>query len=520
MKKIIAITAMAAAVAGFSFADEPTADVKVAEVSGNASVTWGVDLDDTAAGTFSSGFKNEAEATFKVNLANKGSKSTEGDGIWGEVGVEVTQDLKTKSTATATGGEGAGTGWDGDNLGKIKVSGAKLHFGPVYVGIMSGDTKVGDFKVPNAIMSADNDNALKIAGVGATAEHGIVGGYGDDNFGFDVDLRTTPAPLTAAVAGTKYYEVLNTTTNDIAWEVADAEGTSTNVTKGKANDGYMIMYTWVKGAAAAGAMDYYNNGYAMAVEAKLKDSNSFVPGLAVNVGFAMPFANNPTLSVGANASYKLPIGETFYLKPSVAYTLTATTGTGATATNQLVGGVLFGWGDTADANAGVPYLDGDYAKKVTPGVGAALQVSGLGTSSVGVTIVPSFYSGDLIPNLKAGAVAELGIVGSTFNFGIAGGAKYTIAVGDSIKVSPYGGVRFINGGATTAVFKNANADNGGRKDLEGTANKLNIKAGCEFTGLISNTTFDVWYQSRNLADTTTGSLNKAGTINLKCKIAL
>ncbi|MBQ1832768.1 MAG: hypothetical protein II114_03230, partial [Treponema sp.] len=296
---------MAAAVAGFSFADEPTADVKVAEVSGNASVTWGVDLDDTAAGTFSSGFKNEAEATFKVNLANKGTKSTEGDGVWGEVGVEVTQALKTKSTATATGGEGAGTGWDGDNLGKIKVSGAKLHFGPVYVGIMSGDTKVGDFKVTNAIMSADNsDNALQIAGVGAGAEHGIVGGYGDDNFGFDVDFRSTPGNVTAAVAGTTYYEIWSNSAGYVGWVASTADDGTTAapyVTKGKANDGYVILRSAKTGATAAGDADYYNNGYAMALEAKLKDSNSFVPGLAVNVGFAMPFANNPTLAVSANA---------------------------------------------------------------------------------------------------------------------------------------------------------------------------------------------------------------------------
>ena len=518
---------MAAAVAGFSFADEPTADVKVAEVSGNASVTWGVDLDDTAAGTFSSGFKNEAEATFKVNLANKGTKSTEGDGVWGEVGVEVTQDLKTKSTATATGGEGAGTGWDGDNLGKIKVSGAKLHFGPVYVGIMSGDTKVGDFKVPNAIMSADNDkNPIMIGAVGAEATHGIVGGYGDDNFGFDVDFRSTPGNVTAAVAGTTVYEIWSNSTGYLGWVAATADDGTTAapyVTKGKANDGYVILRSAKTGATAAGDADYYNNGYAMALEAKLKDSNSFVPGLAVNVGFAMPFANNPTLGVSANASYKLPIGETFYLKPSVAYTLTATTGTNPQGVNNLVGGVLFGWGDTVDANAGVPYLDGDYAKKVTPGIGVALAVNGLGTTATGVKIIPSFYSGDLIPNLKAGAVAELGIANNTFAFGIAGGAKYTIAVGDSIKVAPYAGVRFINDkGATTKVFANKNTDNGGRNDLAKADNDnvLNVKAGCEFTGLISNTTFDVWYQSRNLTDTTTNSRNKAGTINLKCKIAL
>ncbi|MBQ4237009.1 MAG: autotransporter, partial [Treponema sp.] len=171
--------------AASAMADEPVADLNVAEVSGNATVTWGADLDNS----FASGFKNEGEATLKVNFANKGSKSTEGDGVWGELGVEVTQNVGFKSHTGSTDESGIGY-WDGDNGGKIKVSAAKLHFGPVYVGITKGDTQVGDYKVTNAIMSADNgDNAIQIGGVGpADVSQGIVAGYGDDNFGIDVDL--------------------------------------------------------------------------------------------------------------------------------------------------------------------------------------------------------------------------------------------------------------------------------------------------------------------------------------------
>ena len=457
---------MAAAVAGFSFADEPVADVKVAEFTGNAAVTWGVDLDD--AGT---GFKNEAEGKLKVNLVNKGSKSTSGDGVWGEIGVEATGNIGLKSEATATGGEGTGFVHDGDNLGKVKVSAAKLHFGPVYVGIMSGDTKVGAFKVPNAIMSADNDQAVRILDVGPGATHGIVAGYGDDNFGIDVDFRSTP-----------------------------------------------------NGA------DYYNNNYAIAAEAKLKDSNAFVPGLSLDVGFAMPFESNAVVAASANAGYKLKMGDTYYLNPTVGWEMTTATGTPM----NLVGGVLFGWGDTADANAGVPYLDGDYAKKVTPGVGVAVRLANLTSDTArALTVVPAFYSGDLIPNLKAGAVAEITtpLTGSgSLSLGVAGGAKYTLAVGESIKIAPYAGARFITGTTTTSVFGNTNTDNGNKGDMvratvDGKLNNvLNVKAGCEFTGLISNTTFDVWYQSRNMMNTTDYSANNAakaviGTINLKCKIS-
>ena len=234
----------------------------------------------------------------------------------------------------------------------------------------------------------------------------------------------------------------------------------------------------------------------------------------------MPFTNNPVIGIGAIAGYKLAIGESFYLKPTVAYNAAIVSAGGTTTVGHgLVGGVLFGWGDTADANAGVPYLDNDQTKKVTPGVGVALAIDGLGSTAVTTKLVPSFYSGDLIPNLKAGVVAELNLSNAT-NFSIAGGAKYTLAVGDSVKISPYGGARFISNGASTSVFGVDNKNNAGNSDRVKKANDniLNVKAGVELGGLISNTTFDVWYQSCNLANTGAGA--KAGTINVSCKIAL
>ena len=68
MKKIIAGAALAALTAGMAFAAEPVADVKVNELSGNAQVKWGVDLD---AGK--TGFENTVDSHFKVNLFNEGT---------------------------------------------------------------------------------------------------------------------------------------------------------------------------------------------------------------------------------------------------------------------------------------------------------------------------------------------------------------------------------------------------------------------------------------------------------------
>ena len=260
---------MAAAAAAFTFADEPVADVKVADFTGNAAVTWGVDLD-----TQKTGFKNEGEATLKVNIANKGSKSTTGEGVWAEIGVEATSNIGLKSTATATGGEGAGFVHDGDNLGKVKVSAAKLHFGDVYVGITSGDTVVGEFNSPNAVNSSklgvsntydDSDSNATNDPDGHT--HGIVAGYGNNLFDIAVDFRS-----------------------------------------------HQI------GTAATG-FNYYTNDYGVAGEATLK----FVPGLEIKAGADYQIRYNDAesnkLGVGASEKYTLALGDKFKLIEGVGFNM-------------------------------------------------------------------------------------------------------------------------------------------------------------------------------------------------------
>ena len=86
MKKALGVFLMTAMAFG-AFAEEPVADVKIAEFSGNAAVQWGVDLDS---GT--TGFKNSYEVNLKLNLLNNGTKSTTGDGVWGELVLKTEED--------------------------------------------------------------------------------------------------------------------------------------------------------------------------------------------------------------------------------------------------------------------------------------------------------------------------------------------------------------------------------------------------------------------------------------------
>jgi len=168
MKKALVVFLALAMIAGV-FADEPVAESSIAGFSGNASVTWGVDLDSKK-----TGFKNDASADFKVTLAKGGSKTSAGDGVWGEIKIEA-KDLKIENAEIKDG--------------TAEVKEAKLHLGPVAVGIMKGDTKVGGYNAPRAL------NYKQKATVGSVneskEEHGIVIQYSaGDIFAIEVDFRS------------------------------------------------------------------------------------------------------------------------------------------------------------------------------------------------------------------------------------------------------------------------------------------------------------------------------------------
>ena len=453
MKKIIAITAMAAAAAALSFADEPVADLKVAEFSGNAAVTWGVDLD-----TGKTGFKNEESAKLKVNITNEGTKKTEGEGIWAEL------EIKGKSLYAENGAIKDGT---------ASVENAKLHFGPVYLGIRTGDTVLGEFNGANAV----NSSKLGVSNTYDDTDghkQGIVAGFSNDMFAIDVDFRSHPI-----------------------------------------------------------ASNYYTNDYGVAGEATLK----FIPGLEIKAGADYQIRYNDAesnkLGVGASEKYTLALGDKFKLIEGVGFNMGKVVTNSDAPVMNLAAGVVFAWGDEADANAGVPYLDGDYAKKVTPGVGVAAAINDIANDARTIVIQPSFYSGDIIPNLKVGVLGQIGIStvsGNDAVFGVAGGLKYDLKATDALTISPYAGARFVKNAAwaTTAklfddTFTNETTDNGNKKDLQGAGdNKLNVKVGADVSGLINNTTFSVWWQSRNLLneDADKKTNGQVGTINLNCKIAL
>ena len=208
-------------------------------------------------------------------------------------------------------------------------------------------------------------------------------------------------------------------------------------------------------------------------------------------------------------------------------------------------GLLFGWGDIGvDANAGVPFLDDDMAKKVSPGVGVVAVMPLVGkTDDIDwyengryFRIMPSFFSGEIVPNLTAAAYSDIIVPTGDYAdytdpaMAVAVGAKYAIAAGD-MTVTPNMGIRFANKeyANKTTIGGDVLAEKGdpvfGSMGV-GAADDdyLNLKAGVDVTGLIDNTTLSVIYDSRNLLNSTDykGDNNpeKLGTLNFKVKIAL
>ena len=570
MKKIVGIVAAASLVAGLAFADEPVANLAITDFTGNAQVQWGVDLD---AGQ--TGFKNSEYLKFVINLFDAGTKATPSDNdVWAEL------EMKAGNTGwwahrihqSETGGDFTEAAYNGGVSSTISldITAAKLHFGDFYVGIQNGDTQTGEYKFTGAIRSAGSDNAKWLTNVGPSDySQGIVAGFGNNNLGIDVDFRSAPD--------------------------------NTN---------------------------QYTSNYAAAIEAQLKDSNEWVEGLWVDAGASVNLSKEKYVStalndaagklianqavktpiytldpteMGAptgttatvtkynkigysfNAGYKLKIDDKNWLKPAVglvgtyetanadfdvaAYGIKGTL-SGTNNSNRLVAGVIFGWGDTADDNAGLYYFDTDATKQVTPGVSVVAWIpladkstysaSATGMSASGseteygkvkVLFTPSFFTkGELVENLTAAVYSEMAILNGeaksegtdnvtthagaadkndTFALALAAGVKYDIKA-DDITVTPQVGIRYANTAyvdngingydplKTNKVFDGLgiqkDADSGDRALIAGGVKAdgyFNLKAGVNVSGLINNTSFYGVYESANLLNKTDYSVYKA-----------
>ena len=472
MKKALVLLLALSMVFGV-FAAEPVANVNVSEFSGEASVTWGVDLD-----TKKTGFDNNAKVTLKLNLMDKGDKASKGEGIWGEIKIKADKGLEYKFE-TETEKEQVDYKYDAIEL---KVDKALLHFGEnAYVGIKTGDTQVGEYKLQTAIANEKTKNANK---GDDSYTQGIVAGYGNDMFSVDVDFRSSK----------------------------DAQ---------------------------------YTNQYGLGVDAALKavDNLTFKAGYSKDFECEGDWEVKDAFYVATD--YKLGLNDTFYVKPQVGFAMDFANNDRAIvndvktkvkeSTGDLAAAILLGWGDVADKKPGVYFIDGDDDKKVIPGISVAMTKQVVYSKEDGddktkglespTTLKVALFSGEIVENLTAAAYYEtkFGKVktktgdvesdGDEYDgYSFAAGLKYKLAVGEG-SITPQFGIAMANNEENVEANKKQIqwSDNTPTKDGE----ILNIKAGVEFAGYVENTTFTVVYASDNLkADDSTG------TLNFTCKIAL
>ena len=540
---------------------------------------WGVDLD---AGK--TGFKNAYEVVFKLNLLNNGTKSTTGDGVWGELVLKTDGDsfVGWKNTAFSDGAFGANEGMGKDLSWKVFVDTAKVHFGPAYIGIKSGDTQTGELKMDAAVRSADNDNAKWLNNVGpADYTQGIVAGYSHDMFNVAADVRSYfPATKVWSVTWKDGSPIVDGRISPAYFGDKDsADAFKAKVEAMQTAMGLTPKVTVDDGTDWFGNGNQYSNAYAFALEGEFTG----VENLSVKAGVSYNFNDgfyadakqdkktslDNILGYSASAGYKLALDDTYYIRPQLGFTGSTTvfgkredSAEDVTLTSMsMAAGILFGWGDIGvDANAGVPFLDDDdQTKKVSPGVGVVVSVplpmlftagdvSGSGDyGNQVVRIMPSFFSGEIVPNLTAAAFADIVMMrdavitaksdGGTTEYkipaankdvamAVAFGVKYAIAAGD-MTITPNVGVRFMNdsyldNGITLLNTPFGEVDS--NRQRKNNDNVMNLKAGVDVTGLIDNTTLSVIYDSRNLLNSTDykGDNNpaKLGTLNFKVKIAL
>ena len=346
--------------------------------------------------------------------------------------------------------------WKGGKNAEIDV--AKFHFGDFYIGIKSGDTQVGELDLNTALRSTGfwANNGRWLAAVGTNYTKGIVAGYANGNLEVNVDFRS------------------------------DA---------------------------------HYTNNYAMAAEVALKDSNEFVNGLAVKAGFAYGFETE-YYAYSASTAYKVAIDDKYYVKPAVGMTGTkASAGAKATDTMKVAGTVLFGWGDTNGyGSVGLPYFTDDSSRGMTPGVSVSFAKSLIKDS--GITIIPAFYLGDLVENMKAAAYAEIGIPSSGDTaMAIGAGVGYDVKA-DDLTITPKFACRYVNKYYTAQLAPKADTNAKNNMFYVGaaipTGEYFDVTASVDVAGLINNTTFTLEYVSGNLKAEPEA---KKGTVNVRAKIS-
>lgn len=183
MKKALFILIALAMVFG-AFADDPAVNLGLKEFKGDASLTWSYDLDASKYG-----MKNDANASVAFTLFSKGDKVTSGDGIWGELKIESSDNADFPGiTVTKKTDDDGNVTYPASSAFGASVKVAKIHFNDmIAVSILTPDLKIGEIGVASATGAA-------------VAKTGSVDAAPANKAGFTVEITTAPVDVNVAVA--------------------------------------------------------------------------------------------------------------------------------------------------------------------------------------------------------------------------------------------------------------------------------------------------------------------------------
>lgn len=563
MKKAL-VFFIALAMIGSVFAAEPAAEVKVAEFSGNAAVTFGFDLD-----TVKAGFKNTTEADLKLNLMNGGDKSTTGNGVWGELKLAVNA-LQIRATADVSDGHTFAIQTKKDNDGEdtifVEIDTAKLHFNDLYVGITSGDFRYGgSFWYPNALNYKDSKEDEKYTRSRAAKlgyDQGLVLGYGKkDVFFVEASLRSKKDTSKVLDKVEPHTFLTAYTVKDDDEYFASAAAAIAGTPKIAAGTAQAVGSTVYKRVMKDDKTNYWTNKFAFGVYGEvtpIKDLRIGVGGAYVlgEAGNANDDDNANDISVFAGVDYRFNFNEDFFIQPTVTYNFYDDYAVGAqkytVKTNKLNAGLRFGLAKSKSVSGSNSLLYSFFGQEklfyettkndkgddiLLPGVSVFGSFDFTpGALKKNLPVMVTFYSGDLVQNLKAYALFGANVAGGDVDAaawtkisaapyaaligakGLQAGlaASYDVKVNDTVTVVPAAGVLWTHGGAKVDNSNNASAD------------EVAVSLKADVKGLVSNTTFTAFWEKasfgsfkgKNGGADISGSVTKKGLIGLKAKIAL
>ncbi len=569
MKKLLTVL-IALSVVFSGFAAEPVASADMVDFSGEASVTWGYDLD-----TEQTGFENETDVELIINLLpGDMTKSTSGSGVWGELVLLVDGDTEISTDVP--------NGIPAINGSEVKVDVAKIHINDIYVGITSGDFDYsGDILFPNAL---NYDNGDSDPGYGMVEnpnaetgfDQGIVVGYANDMFNIEGSIRSNNG------TGNRHVESFTLITSDGSngdnspnVSYFHEDDTDTVVAYNALQDGeryYRVVFD-------TDSNTYWTNQYAIGGYAEFTGVENLRVGLGgsyILSGEDAPkgFGKGDS-QIFVGADYVFNLSETNSIVPAVAYNYrndnNPITDEGTVLTNNVGIGVAYRWGESEDAQSLLDDFYGDddlvYMKdggdeddtNLLPGVSIWTNLNFVEQDikmdldldgkddfvtktklDTNLPVMLNVYTGEIVPGLKAyglfyanlspkaqnhayltGGDPDAFVIPEPMQIGLA--ASYDIAVGD-MTVTPKAGMLFDYAKATS---KGLDAKNNPNEYQTTTTFKPEIAV--DIAGAVSNTTFTVAWADAYFTTTEAGAdgidpkkteTESKGEITLKAKIAL